>query len=267
MYVFTDNGQGSTYTRNKQQGIRPYQQRENSRIPKGKSKIPKSDERSYFKLLAPILETLNATSVFRQNRISKGQATAIHLFKDVCHCQNIPLALKDHQLRLYLCKLYNLNYTSTTITCHWHPIYDILMYNNIPISDEIMNLFIFIKEQARPRIDKKLPVLHTLLNQQLAALDLFFIGYENLLAKVTLATAWAAQLHVSEYSSSLVADIRAGDDPNLRRDNVLVQTDRLTVIFISDKTSLQCKECFIPWENVPIDNFKEILQYYIQSAT
>ena len=166
-------------------------------------------------------------------------------------------------MHVYLCELYNLNYTATTIAYCWHPIYDILLYNNVLISDEIINLYIFIKEQARPRVDKKLPVSHTLLNQQLEALDLFLTpGYENTLAKAMLATAWAAQLHVSEYSSSLVADIQAGDDHNLHQNNVLMEKDGLTVIFASDKTSLQCKEHFIPWGNAPINNFQQIMQDY-----
>ena len=103
---------------------------------------------------------------------------------------------------------------------------------------------------------------HTLLNQQLAALDLFLSGYEKVLAKATLTTAWAVQLRVSEYSSNLVADIRVGDDHNLRRDNVFIENDGLTVIFVSDKTSSQCKEHFILWKNVPIANFQTILQDY-----
>ena len=173
------------------------------------------------------------------------------------------MELKEPQLRAYLCELYNLNYTATTIAYHWHPIYDILLYNNVPISNEIINLFIFIKEQARPKVDKKLPVSHTLLNQQLQALDLFLTpGYKNKLAKAMLATAWAAQLRVSEYSSSLVADMTAGDDHNLRENNVLLEKDGLTVIFASDKTSSQHKEHFIPWENVPIDNVQQIMLEY-----
>ena len=136
------------------------------------------------------------------------------------------------------------------------------MYHNVHISEELINLYIFIKEQARPHIDKKLPVSHKLLNQQISALDLFFIGYENILAKATMVTAWDAQLRVSEYSSSLVADLRAGDDHNLCRDHVLVQPDGLTVIFMSDKTSFQHKECFVAWESIPIINCKEIISNY-----
>ena len=213
--------------------------------------------------MAPILETLNATTVFGKNRILKGQSRAIRLFKEVCDRQNLPLELKEPQLHAYLCELYNLNYTATTIAYHWHPIYDILLYSNVPISNDTINLYIFIREQARPRVDKKLPVSHTLLNQQLEALDLFLTpGYKNTLTKATLATAWAAQLCVSEYSSSLVVDIQAGDDHNLCQNNVLVEKDGLTVIFASDKTSLQHKERFILWENVPINNFQQIMQDY-----
>ena len=127
-----------------------------------------------------------------------------------------------------------------------------------------MNLYDFIQEQARPRVDKKLPVSHQLLNQQLQALDSFIApGYENILAKATMATVWAAQLRVLEYTSKLTADIQAGDDDhNLRHNGVLVQEDGLTVIFVSDKSSRKCKERFITWDGVPIDNFKELLQEY-----
>ena len=111
-------------------------------------------------------------------------------------------------------------------------------------------------------MDKKLPVSHLLLNQQISALELFFTGYKLILAKAVMVTAWAAQLRVSEYSSPLVADIRAGEDHNLQRDHVLVQPDGLTVIFMSDKTSLQRKERFIAWDNLPITHCKEILYNY-----
>ena len=150
-----------------------------------------------------------------------------------------------------------------TITCRWHPIFDIITHNEIPLTEEIINLFNFIREQARPRIDKKLPVSHMLLNQQLKGLDSFIAqGYENMLTKATLATAWAAQLRVSEYSSKLVADVRSGDDHNLKQNSVLVQNNGLTVIFSSDKTSSQCKEHFISWDNVPIEGFQKLMEKY-----
>ena len=85
-------------------------------------------------------------------------------------------------------------------------------------------------------------------------------GYENILAKATMATVWAAQLRVSEYTSKVTADIQAGDDDhNLHHNGVLVQEDRLNVIFASDKSSQKCKERFIAWDNVPINKFKELL--------
>ena len=193
----------------------------------------------------------------------KGQAHAIRLFKEICERQNLPLALDNQQLRAYLCELYNLSYTAATIAHRWHPIYDIIIHNNITLSEDIINLFNFIQEQARPRLDKKLPVSHILLQQQLKALDLFLTpGYENTLAKATMATAWAAQLRISEYSSKLVGDVRAGDDLNLRQNNVVVQEDGLTVIFSSDKTSSQRRERFIEVKNIPLCNFKQIMQEY-----
>ena len=263
MYVFTDIGKSSSYQRYPQQGIRPDQQRQIFGISKGKPKIPRSDERAYFELVATILDTLNAMLVFGKNRVSKGQCRALRLFKETCERQNLLLELKGPQLRAFLCELYNLNYTATTISYRWHPIYDIILHNNIPLSDEIITLYNFIREQARPKIDKKLPVSHKLVNQQLEAMDLFLAqGYENTLAKATMATAWAAQLRVSEYSSKLVADIRAGKDHNLHHNGILMEEDGMTVIFGSDKSSKQCKEHFIPWNNVPINNFKEIIQEY-----
>ena len=108
-----------------------------------------------------------------------------------------------------------------------------------------------------------MPVSHVLLNQQLKGLDAYLVqGYENTLAKATLATAWAAQLRVSEYSSKLVVDVHSGDNHNLKQNNVLVQTDGLTVIFASDKTSSQCKERFIAWADMPIEGFQQLMEQY-----
>ena len=106
-------------------------------------------------------------------------------------------------------------------------------------------------------------MLHKLVNQQLEALDLFLAqGYKNTLAKATMATTWAAQLCVSEYSSKLVADIRPGKDHNLHHNEILVEEDGMTVIFASDKSFKQRKEHFIPWSSVPINNFRKIIQEY-----
>ena len=78
-----------------------------------------------------------------------------------------------------------------------------------------------------------------------------------------MATAWAAQLRVSEYTSRLIADIQAGNkDHNLCHNGVLILEDGITVIFASDKSSHKCKERFITWDSIPIDNFKELLQEY-----
>ena len=112
-------------------------------------------------------------------------------------------------------------------------------------------------------MDKKRPVSHILLNQQLTVLDAFLApGYENILAKATLATAWAAQLRVSEYTCKLVADMRSGDDHNLKSHHILIQDDGLTVIFSSEKTSKQRKERFIQWDKIPITGFKKLMQEY-----
>ena len=189
---------------------------------------------------------------------------ALQLFQQACQNQSLMLALKDPQLHVYLITLYNMNFTAATISNRWHPIYDIIIYNNTEPSDEILNLYDFIREQARPRQDKKLPVSHKLLNKQIQALDAFITpGYENTLEKATLATAWAAQLRVSEYTSKLMAHIQAGeDDHNLSSNGVLVQDNGITLIFVSDKTSHHSKERFITWDSVPIDKFKELLQEY-----
>ena len=64
-----------------------------------------------------------------------------------------------------------MNYATSTILHRWHPIYKILLHKNIYLPDDLLNLYNFICEQARPRIDKKLPVSHILLNQQLKAID------------------------------------------------------------------------------------------------
>ena len=88
------------------------------------------------------------------------------------------------------------------------------------------------------------------------------LGYENILAKATLAMAWAAQLRVSEYTSKLVVDIRSGDDHNLQSHNILIQDDGLMVIFSSDKTSKQRKERFIQWNKIPITGYKELMLQY-----
>ena len=263
MHVITGVGLSSAYTRNPQQRIRPDQQRQIVAISCGKPKIPGADERSHYKVVASILATLDAKEVFRKDRASKGQARVLRLFKETCEREKLPLELNKPQLRAYLCELYNLNYTTSTITHRWHPIYDIILHRNIALSDDLMNLYSFVCEQARPRVDKKLPVSHILLNQQLTALDAFLApGYKNILAKATLATAWAAQLRVSEYTSKLVADMRSGEDHNLKSHHILIQDDGLTVIFSSDKTSKQRKERFIQWDKIPIAGFKKLMQEY-----
>ena len=191
-------------------------------------------------MVAPILETLHAKEVFGKNRISNGQARVLRLFKGTCEREKLPLELDRPQLRAYLCELYNMNYATSTISHRWHPIYKILIHRNIYLPDDLLNLYNFICEQARPRIDKKLPVSHILLNQQLKAIDVVLTsGYENILAKATLATAWSAQLRVSEYTSKLVADIQSGEDHNLKSHHVLIQEDGLTLIFSSAKASKQ----------------------------
>ena len=82
------------------------------------------------------------------------------------------------------------------------------------------------------------------------------------MAKATLATAWAAQLRVSEYTSKLVADIQSGDDHNLKSHHVLIQEDGLTLIFSSAKASKQRKERFIQWDRIPIPTFKTLMHDY-----
>ena len=131
-----------------------------------------------------------------------------------------------------------MNFSAATVNLRWRLIYDIIASNNIEPSDEIYNLYNFIHEQATPRRDKKLLVLHVLLNQQIQALDAFIApGYENILAKATLVMAWVAQLRVSEYTSKLTAHTQARvDDHNLSSNGILVQ-DGMTLIFVSDKTS------------------------------
>ena len=212
----------------------------------------------------PILEALHATMVFRKNRISESQKIALQLFQQVCQNQKLPLAIGDEQLRVYLITLYNMNFLVATVALQWRPIYDIIVSSNFEPNDKICNLFDFIHEQATPRRDKKLPVSHILLNQQIEALDAFIApGYENILVKAMLARAWAAQLRVSEYTSKLTAHTHARiNEHNLSSNGILVQEDGMTLVFVSDKTSWQCKERFLPWNSVPINNFKTLIQAY-----
>ena len=127
-----------------------------------------------------------------------------------------------------------------------------------------MDLFDYVEETAYEKPDRKLPVSHICLEQQLSAIDKFLAkGYENTLAKVVLAISWAGQLRVSEYTTKIVADINAGHEGhNLGGGGVLVQEDGITLIFMLEKTSRKWRERFIEYDTVPIQNFREIMQAY-----
>ena len=109
----------------------------------------------------------------------------------------------------------------------------------MPISDNVLDLFDYVEETTYEKPDRKLPVSHKCLQQQLSSLDNFLAkGYENTLTKAVLTISWAGQLRVSEYTTKIVADINAGhEDHNLGSGGVLVQEDGITLIFMSEKTS------------------------------
>ena len=74
----------------------------------------------------------------------------------------------------------------------WRPIYKIILDKNLPLSDEVLDLFDYVEEIAYEKPDRKLPVSHICLNQQILAIDKFLAkGYENTLVKAVLAIAWA----------------------------------------------------------------------------
>ena len=124
-----------------------------------------------------------------------------------------------------------------------------------------MDLYNFVKESATEIPDKKIPVSHILVQQQLRAVDKFLAKtYENTLAKAVLVTAWAGQLRVTEYTSKRVSYINAGQDHDLGSSGIVVQDDGITIIFMSEKTSRKRREHFIDYTMVPIPEFKEIMQ-------
>ena len=134
---------------------------------------------------------------------------------------------------------------------------------NIPLTNDTLDLYDFVKESASEIPDKKIPVSHILLQQQLKAIDKFLTkGYENMMGKAVLCTAWAGQLRVSEYTSKRVAYINAGQDHNLGAGGIVVQNDGITIIFMSEKTSRKRRERFIDYTTVPIPEFKAIMQAY-----
>ena len=99
------------------------------------------------------------------NIVLQSQRATLQLFKETCEIKQLPLELNDQQLRAFLFTLYNMDFSATTTGCRWRPILDILIHNKIQPIDEIVNIYDFIQEQARLRVDKKLSVLHHLLNQ------------------------------------------------------------------------------------------------------
>ena len=113
------------------------------------------------------------------------------------------------------------------------------------VNEDIFDLYEFILDDAYEKLDKKLPVPLKLLEQQVQVIDKFLVpGYENILAKAVLSTAWMAQLQVSEYSSRLVEDFSASQDHNLGADSIIVQEDGITFEFLTHKNSRHRKERF-----------------------
>ena len=116
---------------------------------------------------------------------------------------------------------------------------------NIEIPDEVHDLFEIVMDNAVDRPDRKIPVNVKLLQQQFMALSKVVQGYELKLARAVLAIAWAGQLRVSEYTSKTVDYVYTGHDHNLSAQNVVVQHDGITMIFLSSKNSSKRKERFL----------------------
>ena len=187
LYVFADNGSLSMHKRPGEHRIRQNKltgKKQNPGVSRSKSYIPKKKHCSNFKIVAPILEALNVTQVFRDHRISDKQKTVIQLFTEICENQGIPVALERFQLELYLLFRQEMNYTPRTVCHQWHPICKLSNDLNWLIPEDIHELYHFVYDNTTEYPDKKLPVSHKLLAQQITAIDKFITpGCENTLAK------------------------------------------------------------------------------------
>ena len=167
--------------------------------------MPKKGGRARYNAVASILEALDASTVFGYHHVSIHQKTALELFRDLCQNQEILMELKFKQLITYLLFLKHMNYTPSTVKYRWRPLFKILQTKKIPVAPEVLDLYDVVYENAKEKPDAKLPVSDELLQQQVAAIDKFLTpGYENVLAKACLTTAWVGQLRVSEYTSTYV---------------------------------------------------------------
>ena len=174
------------------------------------------------------------------------------------------MALKKEQLIALLLALHKMDYVQSTIATRWRLIFKIATELQIPIHEDVLDLYDFVLENATDKPDRKLPVSLKLLKQQLKALDKFLKpGYENTLARAVLSLAWAAQLRVSEYTSKKIADVYAGlDDHNLGANEIMLQDDGVTLIFLSGKSARRRQERFLEYKSVPIPKFRQILEDY-----
>ena len=119
----------------------------------------------------------------------------VQQFLEVCENQGHPLQLVDTQLVAYLLFLHNMNYSPLTVKYRWHPIYRLILGKNITVSEDTLDLYDYVFENAEDKPDKKLPVSDILLKQQLEAIDEFLAPwYQNILAKAVLLTVWFGQL-------------------------------------------------------------------------
>ena len=266
LYVIADPDNTTTHPGSGQHNERPNFEntnQQNRRFSAGTSIVPQTQHCHNFRAVAPILEALEATQVFGINRVNDNQKITVELFVDVCKNQGLPLELTNRTATAYLLFLSQMNYSATSVRYRWNPIFKMCEVKNIVLTNDTLDLYDFVKESACEIPDKKIPVSHILLQQQLKAIDKFLIkGYENTMVKAVLCTAWAGQLRVSEYTSKRVAYINAGHDHNLGAGGIVVQDDGITIIFMSKKTSRKRRECFIDYATVPIPEFKAIMQAY-----
>ena len=264
MYVFPDTCESRAHPRETEQRERPVEQEPDEYFPSRKPRFPRAQERINFKAVAHILEAFNATKLFGKNRLSNTRTAALKLFSQACKKKGLPLELRDEQLKAYLDIIYAKHYTVNTINARWKPITDIMEHNNMQVSDRIQTLYEKNCGAAKERRDTKLPVAASLLKEQIEAVDkLWEKGYENSLAKAALATAWVAQLRVSEYTSTIANDEEAGvSDHNLRSNHILLSDKGMTFILLTDKTGVMRKERFVAWEKCGFDQYKDIMMEY-----
>ena len=180
----------------------------------------------------------------------------------MCESQGLPLELDTLQLKSYLWCLHRFYYSPLTVRYRWNPIVKIMDSLDIDVPDEVHELFEVVMDNAVDCPDHKISVNVKFLQQQFVALSKIVKGYELKLARAVLAVAWAGQLRVSEYTSKTLDYVYTGYDHNLSAQNVAVQHDGITLIFLSSKNSSKRQERFLEFDKVPIPGFKQIIDEY-----